>query len=194
MRLPQSQHRLAERRPSGASPPLPALLRRCSTLLSPTTRRTVVRVLLGVATAAAIIVPLLLWVPIHRGVSGAIVDAPKSTAIELATLATNATQYLVTLTTALCGLVGFMLTRKGSDLGDKLSSRWRITLALGAICLGVSLWTGFVVHQLVLQAAADAVVRDSLSRVTALHLLQLAELAAGVALMGAAVVFGAILK
>ena len=157
-------------------------------------KRNAFRIVLGVVIAAGTIVPLLLWLPIHRGVSGAIVDTPKSSAIELATLATNATQYLVTLTTALCGVVGFILTRKDSALTDQLLRRWSIPLALGAVLLGVSLWTGFVVHQTVLQAAADAVMRDSLSSITTLHLVQLVELAAGVALMGSAVVLGVILK
>lgn len=149
---------------------------------------------LGVVFILAFIVPIVLFVPVHIGLKGAFVDSPKATAEDIARLAIGATQYLVTLATALFAAVGLMITGKISDLPHSLTWGWRITLTIALALLGLSLWTGFTVHQLILQAAADGVIRPALDRVLWLHMLQLIELAVAVALVGSTIVRHGILK
>jgi hypothetical protein len=141
-------------------------------------------VLAGVALFA---VPLLLAVPVYRGLEGVFVDDPMPTAGDLAKLAAESTEYLVTLATGVLGLFGLLMSEKISELKDRLRPRWRKVAVVGAISCAASLWTGFVALQVILQATADAVVRFALGWVKWFHLLQLVEIAIGFALLGSSV-------
>ncbi len=161
---------------------------------SSSSRKSVLLVLASLVVVAAFVVPVVVFWPVHVGLKGAIVDSPKAPATDLSDLAIGATEYLVTLAAALFGLVGLMMSGKISDMPRDLSPKWRMAIAAGVVLLALSLWTGFTVHQLVLESAADAVVRYTLDRTLGLHLLQLVELAAAVILIGSAIIWRAILK
>lgn len=139
------------------------------------------KVLLGLA----VLVPVGIAAPVHLGLHGFPVDDPMPTGNDLAALAIDTTQYLVTLATAVLGLVGLFLSRDGTAAAEHLDRKSREHLAYGALACGASLWTGFVSLEVVLRASADAVVRASVGRwVFWLHLWQLIALAVGVALIG----------
>jgi hypothetical protein len=139
------------------------------------------------AGAAFFAVPLLLAIPVYRGLEGVFADDPPPTAGDLAKLAAESTEYLVTLASAVLGLFWILLSDRITELNDKLRPRWRAISVAGAICCAASLWTGFVALQVILQASADAVVRFALGWVKWLHFVQLLEIATGFALLGSAV-------
>lgn len=141
------------------------------------------RVALALGAALASLFPLVVLVFMVRGLEGSL-DEPMATSEELARLSVDATQYLVTLATAVLGLLGFLMSEKLLDFGRSLQPRSRHILAYGAVATGFSLWTGFVVIQVVLRDAAYGVIRLGLDWVLWLHFLQVAELAIGVALIG----------
>jgi hypothetical protein len=125
--------------------------------------------------------------PVYRGLEGVFVDDPMPTAGDLAKLAAESTEYLVTLATGVLGLFGLLMSEKVSELNDRLRPRWRRVAVVGAVACAASLWTGFVALQVILQATADAVVRFALGWVKWFHLVQLVEIATGFALLGSSV-------
>ncbi|HET6616525.1 MAG TPA: hypothetical protein VFH69_01805 [Gemmatimonadota bacterium] len=139
------------------------------------------------AGAALFAVPLLLAVPVYRGLEGVFVDDPMPTAGDLAKLAAESTEYLVTLASAVLGLFWLLMSDKVTELNDRLRPRWRAVAVAGALSCAASLWTGFVALQVILQASADAVVRFALGWVKWLHFVQLVEIATGFALLGSSV-------
>ena len=136
--------------------------------------------------ALALVLPFKLALDLHQGVQGATADIPKPSAADLATLAIGATQYLVTLGIALIGLVGAALSERVLNLMHLSNPANRRMLYGGTTMAGLSLYTGFVAHEVILRAAADAIVRPQLELIIALHIAQLVELAVALLL----IVFG----
>ena len=87
------------------------------------------------AGAELFAVPLLLAVPVYRGLEGVFVDDPMPTAGDLAKLAAESTEYLVALASAVLGLLWLLMSEKVTELNDRLRPRWRaVAMASAPSC------------------------------------------------------------
>jgi hypothetical protein len=137
-----------------------------------------------VVLAVGLFAGVALAVPVFVGLESRVRDKPAAPPADLARQALSATQYLVTLATAVLGLIGLLLSEKLTNVRERLDERSRSRVFAGATVTGLSLLTGFMAMWVILRASADKLMRAALDWVLWLNLAQLVELGLGMALIG----------
>lgn len=136
------------------------------------------------AAFVGLVLPVMLISRNLLNPGGLPVDEPLTTAADIARLSLESTKYLVSLTTAVLGLLGLLAAQKLPSLKAPLGARERWAFGFGAVLLGLSLWAGFTAHHVAVAAAADGIVRASVPRMLWLQRLQVFELGLGVFFIG----------
>jgi hypothetical protein len=138
---------------------------------------------MGALFVAALGGPLYLALPLVVGFE-AKVDNQVISPHELVEQVTDTTKYLQTLATSVLGLIGLLMSERVSTYWLKLSSGRRQFVVIGGLLCAFSIYVGFVTQWTVLSMSDDNVVRSGVPKLLPLNLIQAAELAAGVLLIG----------
>ena len=109
---------------------------------------------------------------------------------ELADLAITSTQYLQALTTATLGGVALILGQRFLGKARLLDDKWRrAILAFGLLALSLSLLTGFVTIEALIEAANQKLVHEKLEALRYLRIVQSGFLLCGVTTTGGILVW-----
>jgi hypothetical protein len=141
------------------------------------------KILSSLFIVLAAVVPVIVGLCVFHGITG-LSDNPKPEAIDLANQVAGTTQYLLTLGTAVIGLVGFLMSEKVSGYWHGLTTSDHRSVLTGIIIVLLSLWTGLMALVSVLWLSRDAGVVIGLPYVLTLSFMQVLELALGFGIIG----------